>query len=230
MGSPRRLLIVGHDHVAGLGYLGDELQRRGFALEPLTVVPEERFTRPDVDFTYPDPRGWDGIISTGAPWPRNQTTRWWPREIEFLRAALDGGVPVLGVCFGGQLLAEALGGTVRHLDGARIGWSHIDSAMDGLSNGPWFQWHSDQLIPPPTASVLATSADGCEAFADTTAVGIQFHPEMNLALLQKWLSVPGADPESEWSRRLLAATAIVERGDLRQRVDGFTTSVIDLLF
>lgn len=230
MGPLRRLLVIGHDHVAGLGYIGDELKERGFALDQITVVPEERFAQPNVDFTYPDPRSWDGIVSTGAPWPREQTNRWWPREVEFLRTAFDSGVPILGICFGGQLLAEALGGAVKHLDGSRVGWSHIEPVSEGISTGPWFQWHSDQIVPPPTASVLAASADGCEAFADESALGVQFHPEMNLALLRKWLTVAGAGLGRERSCQLLAATAEVEQGDLRERVRELTTSALDVLF
>jgi len=87
MAAGLRTLVIGHDHVAGLGHFGRALEALGFDLHPVTVVPESRFTSPDVSYTYPAHADWDAIIRTGAPWPRSQTQSWWPREVEFLRTS-----------------------------------------------------------------------------------------------------------------------------------------------
>ena len=227
-----RLLVIGHDHVAGLGHLGGALWGRGLALEQITVVPEAAAGRPDVDFRYPGLGGWDGVVTLGAPWPRERIARWWPREVEFLRAALDAGLPVLGICFGGQLLAEALGGGTEPLERPRIGWSEVDGVGVGGAayGGPWFQWHGEQIVAPPGATVLATSSDGCEAFASGSALGLQFHPEMSHALLRSWLGAPTATLGKERGERLLADTAAQEREGLHERVGRLSDAIVDELW
>ncbi|MEQ3553644.1 type 1 glutamine amidotransferase [Pseudonocardia nematodicida] len=208
--TTRRALVIGHDHVAGLGLLESVLRSSGIDLTWLTVVPADRVDSPDVDVAFPEPRAWDLVITLGAPWPRDRIRGWAAAETGFLRRAHDGGVPVLAICFGAQLLAEALGGTTRPLGRSRIGWRDVrPAAGSGLPAGPWFCWNSDQLVPPGEATVLATSDDGCEAFRLGTSVGLQFHPEMSATLLDDWftLGVPdGLDVE-----HLRAVTARRER-------------------
>ena len=148
------VLVIGHDHVAGLGHLGLELRSRGVRLSPVTVVPESRFSEPEVSFPTLVASDWAGIITLGAPWPRERITSWSGREVDFLRDAHDRGVSILGICFGAQLLTEALGGGTRSLGQTRVGWHHIESAHPKLDPGPWFQWHRDQIEPPEDATVL----------------------------------------------------------------------------
>lgn len=228
--TPRlRTLVIGHDYVAGLGYFGQALDVLGFDLCPVTVVPRSRFTSPNVSFTYPAPADWDAIITTGAPWPRSQTESWWPREVEFLRKSHERGIPTIGICFGGQLLAEALGGGTHPERTERVGWHCIAPHDDGVPEGPWFQWHTDQILPPLQGTVLATSEDGCEAFVLDHSVALQFHPEMNSALLRDWLSVPGMNVQDPRFRQLLAQTAAVDNVPLRQRVSSLARRITDLI-
>lgn len=224
-----RALVVGHDHVAGLGHLGGGLERRGWVLDWFTVVPAERFSRPDVEARFPDPRRWDLIITLGAPWARHDIATWWPAEVGFLREALESDVPVLGICFGAQLLAEAMGGATVSLETAKVGWFEIEPAVDGVPAGPWFHWNGDQLVPPPGATVLARTSDGAAAFAVEGAVGLQFHPEMTEQLLRQWLTVPGSVRGGR-ADRLLDAAAEIDGADLPGRVDTLLQTVLDRLF
>ena len=117
-----------------------------------------------------------------------------------LREAVDLGVPVFGICLGGQLLASAVGGDVRAAERPEIGWLEI-VPTDTAGDDPVFrvleqpagvyQWHSDVFEPPAGASVLASSAaspnqafrvDGARAW------GIQFHPETTPDLWELWIS------------------------------------------
>lgn len=225
----KRVLVVGHDHVAGLGHVGEGLEQRGWTLEWFTVVPQERFTEPDVEVRFPDPRTWDLVITLGAPWPRRDISTWWPAEVDFLREARASGVPVLGICFGAQLLAEARGGATVGLETPKVGWFEIEPMIDGVPAGPWFHWNGDQLVPPPGATVLARTSDGCAAFAVEGAVGLQFHPEMTEPLLRRWLSVPGSVRDGS-ADRLLDAAAAIDGADLRERVDLLLGTVLARLF
>ena len=95
---------------APAGRLDDWAARRGIALEPVRV---------DTD-ALPDPRGYDAIVALGSSaTARGDGPDWVAREIEWLREADHAGVPVLGICFGAQALAVALGGSVRRLAGPR---------------------------------------------------------------------------------------------------------------
>lgn len=189
-----RALVIGHDHVAGLGPLGAELADRGYELTWLTAVPEERFDDPDVAVALPASTGWDLVVTLGAPWPRARIAGWAADEVDFLARVAGEGAAVLGVCFGAQLLAEALGAEAVALPAPRIGWFPVTPRVPDLAPGPWFQWHADQLTAPPAAEVLAASVDGVEAFQAGRCVGVQFHPEMTPRLLERWLGLPGGPP------------------------------------
>lgn len=155
---------------------------------------------------FPDPLDRDLVVTLGAPWPRERIRGWAATETAFLRRAHGGGVPVLAICFGAQLLAEALGGGTTALDRPRIGWGPVNPVGDdGIAPGPWFRWNVEQVVPPPSAEVLATSDDGCEAYRIGSSTGVQFHPEMSPRLLDAWLTL--GVPDGLDAAALRAATA-----------------------
>jgi GMP synthase-like glutamine amidotransferase len=110
---------------------------------------------------------------------------WIAREVAFLRAAHDAGVPVLGICFGAQALAAALGGAVARAPGREIGWVHVDGPPP--FGGRWFSWHEDAFKAPPGATVLGANRQGTQAFTLGHSVGVQFHPEVDEAIVADWL-------------------------------------------
>jgi GMP synthase-like glutamine amidotransferase len=122
---------------------------------------------------------------------------WIAPQLRYLAAAHDAGVPVLGICFGAQALAAALGGTVSRAPETEIGW--IDVAGDNGFGGPWFTGHEDVFTLPPGAGELARAASGPQAFAVGASVGLQFHPEVTQAIVDEWLAggrdkVPDPEP------------------------------------
>lgn len=112
---------------------------------------------------------------------------WVPAEIEALRAAVSADVPVLGLCFGGQALSLALGGGVDVLARPEIGWFPVETSDAGsVPAGPWLMWHVEQLRVPPGGRVLARSAAGPAAVSIGRHLALQFHPEVDAAVIAGW--------------------------------------------
>jgi GMP synthase-like glutamine amidotransferase len=114
-------------------------------------------------------------------------------ESVFVRASLRDGTPVMGICYGSQLMARALGGTSWRADVAELGWQRIDTVDPVLCpEGPWAQLHSDVFAPPPTARVLGTSWRGTQCFIDDShgarAIAWQFHPEVTATTYERWVN------------------------------------------
>ena len=191
-----RALFVQQDHVSPTGPVGDRLRDRGYDVEELLVVPADRFASPDVSVSFPDPRDYDVIVPMGAPWSVYDVATigsWIGDEIEFLRSAHDSGVPVFGICFGGQALAAALGGSVQRAPSAEIGWYDVETDDPALVGpGPWFQWHYDQFTPPPGARTFARTPVGPQAYVLGRSLGLQFHPEITPSQLVAWVENGGA--------------------------------------
>lgn len=113
-------------------------------------------------------------------------------ESVFVRAALRAGTPVMGICYGAQLMARALGGTSWRADAAELGWQRVDTTDPVLCpEGPWAQMHSDVFAPPPTSRVIGTSWRGPQCFVDDTfgarAIAWQFHPEVTASTYERWV-------------------------------------------
>lgn len=191
-----RALFVQHDHVSPVGPIGERLVERGYTVEELLVVPEDRFHAPAVEADFPDPTSYDVIVPMGAPWSVYDLATigpWVEPELALLRTAVASGVPVLGICFGGQALAAALGGGVVPADDVEIGWTEVQTDDPGLvESGPWFEWHHDRWVAPPGARVLARTGAAEQAFVVGRSLAVQFHPELTPTMLRGWLDNGGA--------------------------------------
>ena len=189
--------MVKQDHASPSGLVGEAFASLGWDEFELTVVPESRYRTPDVPAFFPSADLFDAIVLYGAPWSVYDTAAigsWVGDEIAFARSAVSLGVPVLGICFGGQLLAAALGGSVAAAPTPEIGWIPVSEDPSGLIDpGPWFSWHFDRFTAPPTAAVLSRTAAADQAFCSGRSLGLQFHPEVNEEVLDTWLRVGGYD-------------------------------------
>jgi GMP synthase-like glutamine amidotransferase len=190
-----RVLFVQQDHVSDPGPVGAAFADRGYEVDQLLVVPAERFSRPDVRVVFPDPARYDAIVPLGAPWSvydDQAIGSWIQDELAFLRAADAAGVPVLGICFGGQALAAAHGGGVHRAPTAELGWVAVETDDPGLVEaGPWFQWHQDRWSPPPGAVEIARTDAAPQAFVLRRNLAVQFHPELTPQQLSGWLDNGG---------------------------------------
>lgn len=178
----------------GLGLLGERLEVSG--------LPYRRLGAWNEPIDAVDPSELAAIIAMGGnahAWDADRVPALRDERL-LLREAVGLGVPVFGICLGGQLLASAVGGDVRAAERPEIGWLEI-APTENAGDDPVFgvleqavgvyQWHSDVFEPPTGASVLARSAASPnQAFRvdRAQAWGIQFHPETTPDLWELWMS------------------------------------------
>lgn len=234
-----KALIVQHDHVSPTGPVGRRLAHHGFEITEFLVVPEEEFYQPNVSVDFPDTADFDLVVFLGAPWGAWDDAcigNWLGQELELCRSLVVSGKPVLGICFGGQLMARALGGSVAPGQHPEIGWTYIWSEDKSIvSNGPWFQFHYDRWTVPPGAREIARNPAASQAFTIENSLAVQFHPELDSAALVGWLELDGAglvskdhqDPEI----MLKQTIAEDEAGEARtnELIDNFLTKVAKLV-
>jgi GMP synthase-like glutamine amidotransferase len=137
-----------------------------------------------------------GLAFMGGPMSVNDDLPWIAPALKLIRAAAGGGVPVLGHCLGGQLMAKALGGEVTRNAVKEIGWGRVDVLQNDAAAG-WFgaqlksfdsfHWHGERFSIPPGATRIASSP-WCEnqAFVLGPHLGMQCHVEMTPELIRAW--------------------------------------------
>lgn len=202
-----RAIFVQQDHVSPVGPLGERFAQLGYEVVEFPVVPASRFHTPDVTVEYPTVSRGDVIVPMGAPWSCNDVPligSWLVPQMEWLKAAHEAQIPILGVCFGGQMMAKVLGGTVEKSPKAEIGWIEIESDQpDLVADGPWFAFHYERWNLPAGVQEIARNSVCSQAFVADNTLGVQFHPELDSVMLEGWLleggvrevSDAGEDPE-----------------------------------
>ena len=180
--TPRALIIIHEPDGVGCQV---EVRLLELGWEVHNHVVTSDYERPNDPAPWPDFSDYDIIVPMGSIrslTSKDEVSNWIHAELEMLRTAHEGGTPILGVCFGGQLLAEALGGSVEKSPVTEIGWYEI-AAPNGVENpvgpGPWFEWHHDRFTVPPGAEVLAVNESAVQLFRIGHSVGTQFHPEVD---------------------------------------------------
>ena len=151
-------------------------------------------------------------------------------ELAVIETALRGGRPILGICLGSQLLAQALGAEVSRAPAPEVGWHDVVLRPEAQKDPLWarsperftaFHWHHD-THPLPAGAVGLAASEGCavQAYRHGLAFGVQFHPEVDEPILRTMaeggreeLAGLGLNPESilEESRRHLPAFQAVAR-------------------
>src|SRR6266851_5269212 len=147
------------------------------------------------------------------------------------RGADKAGVPVLGICYGAQELCTIFGGRVVAASQKEVGWKLIETVRpDLIPAGPWLEFHGDKCEPPLEAAVLASNDVGIQAFSIGKHLGVQFHPEVDGAMLREWLDAggrpealrAGVDPDA------FLAQTIAEEPGARARADRLVETALQL--
>jgi GMP synthase-like glutamine amidotransferase len=191
-----RALILQHEEPTPPGHVTGWLAEHDASVDTVRI---------DIDDREIDPTRYDLIVSLGSEFAAFDDTKpFVPREAQLMRTAIDADVPVLGLCFGGQMLARVLGGEVYRGTRSEIGWLLVRSHDPELvPEGPWFQWHFDSFTLPPGATLLAESDVCPQAFVAGRSLGLQFHPEVTTEIMDDWvreyrheLDADGVDPDA----------------------------------
>jgi GMP synthase-like glutamine amidotransferase len=169
-----------HINCSSPGYLGRFLESHDIPFE-ITCIGESTPVPDSLDDI-------SGLVIMGGPGDVNSPVGWMRQEEALIRRAAALGLPVMGICLGGQMMARALGGQVSSDYRLEVGWHHVEPVA-GVEQKLWlqglpprfevFQWHAHEFQLPPGATPLLTSrCSPCQAFALGNLLAMQFHLEV----------------------------------------------------
>ena len=201
------VLVVQNTRTEGSGYLGELLANDGFTIHSVNAkhekLPEKKYSL---------------LVILGAPESANEDLPYLQAEQKLIKKTVDDNIPVLGICLGSQLIAKTFGGKVYRGPKKEIGFYHdlkidTDSKLFSGFTNPFtvFHWHGDTFDLPEGAIRLAHSENyQNQAFQINSAVGLQFHLEVNAEMINLWL---------DKTREKLEQTPYIDPQKIRSDID-----------
>lgn len=210
--QPAQVLVLQHLPDDGPGYLGQWLDAQGISWHVFCA---------DAGEAYPQSvAAYKAMAVLGGEWSANDERPSLRHTEALMREADALGVPIIGHCLGGQLMARAFGGQVERAAQPEIGWMQLQTtgsaaarywfgegstagtatatsspkSMADCSAHMVYQWHRDSFVALPPGAELIASSPACahQAFALGPHLGMQFHIEINAAKIALWMGEPGA--------------------------------------
>jgi len=179
------VLIIQNTRLEGSGVLGELFANDGFKIRPV-FAKKEKISQNNSSL----------LVVLGGPQSANDNLSYLKEEEKIIQDFVSQEKPILGICLGSQLIAKAFGSKVYRAEKKEIGFYHdlmIDNTDSKLFSGftntfTVFHWHSEIFDLPENAIRLAHSINCTnQAFQLGTAVGLQFHLEVNSKMINLWL-------------------------------------------
>jgi len=192
-GARRRAAVIRHEAHVHLGNFERVLDEHGYDIEIVDA------SRPGFEQALTETADTDLLIVLGSTAGVYETDRhdFIAPELAAVRERLDAERPTLGVCFGAQLIAAALGSEVRRGPSVEVGYRPLSLTDAGLASPvrhtvgvPMAEWHGDTFDLPAGTTLLASSAAyENEAYGiDEWMLAVQFHPELTDEMHEQWLT------------------------------------------
>ncbi len=175
-----QVVVVGNRDDDDDGFVGEYLVDRGATLK--------RRHREDPSSLVGVESGADLLVLLGSDWSVYDSAHAdeVAGECDLIIRARAQQIPILGICFGGQMLSAALGHEVRPTEVPEIGWREVTSRdRELVPNGPWFQYHFDRWVDA-RGDAFAENRSGPQAAWYGSSLALQFHPEVNLVTAIRW--------------------------------------------
>ena len=195
------IAIFRHSPGEGPGYFATFLDRHSL---PWTLFRIDEGVAPP-----PNPDQFSALCFMGGPMSVNDDLPWIPLTLDLIRQADARGIPVIGHCLGGQLMAKAFGSTVGRNPVKEIGWGEVEAtpaAADWLGDAARFQafhWHGETFsLPQGAARILQSVHCTNQAFVRGPHLGMQCHVEMTDTMIQSWCR--------QWAAEGVPASASVQ--------------------
>lgn len=183
------LWVFRHEACGGMGYLETYLNQRHISYDLIHVDHGEPVPS--------DSQHASGLIFLGSTCSVNAGPAWIADEIALIQHSARAGVHVLGICFGGQLISKAQGGSVMQAPEMQVGWYRLDVTNEGKAlfgsalpaRFEVFEWHEDMFSIPPGGTLLFSGT--CiknQGFLHGRCLALQFHPEITVSKIQDCLA------------------------------------------
>jgi GMP synthase (glutamine-hydrolysing) len=193
--TAKTVLLITHEQTSSTdtGIVGQALLDAGHIIKTHEVVSVNDKGTQRFNTDFPHPGEFDAVISFGSfSHIYEIQDDWITREIQYVARLHQAAIPYLGICFGAQVLAESLGGRTVRADRIEAGLVTFDPGYTcPIAAGPWFSWHSDKVELPGHVHVLAQTAIAPQVFQAGRSIGVQFHPEADVELMEEWIRIGG---------------------------------------
>ena len=186
-GKSNEILAIENISCETLGSLNEFLVSDGYKISEILAIKQ----------AIPENiENFDAIFILGGPMSVNDNFDYLLKEKQLIVNSIALGIPVLGICLGSQIIANACGGKVHRGPKKEIGWEFVNITPDGKNSLfknisdkkiQVFQWHGDTFVLPENTDVLSFSDLYIQAFRFKTAFGIQFHLEVTEQMILEWI-------------------------------------------
>ena len=183
------IYIICHADCEPAAYLCTYLDKKNIAYKKINAISN--------DLTVLDLAAVSGLVFMGGPYSVNDGHSWVANEIKLIQRAIEKNIPLMGVCFGAQLISKALGAEVTRAEQMEAGWHNVVIDRSQLTDIPElnlydtfevFEWHEDTFSTPDDAiPIFKGRHSENQGYLYGNVLTMQFHLEMTEQMVHEWV-------------------------------------------